>query len=162
MAVVYVGLGSNVDAERNLQIAVAELRRRFGAVRLSGTYRNAAVGFEGDDFLNLVASFESSEAPLDIQAQIEQIHDMAGRRRGTTKFSARTLDVDLLLYGDEVIDMPPIRVPRPDVLEYAFVLGPMAELAPDLVHPETGRTMKDHWQECDAERHPMTPVNVKL
>ena len=86
----------------------------------------------------------------------------AGRQRGGAKFSSRPLDIDLLMYGDSIIDEPPLRIPRPDVLEYVFVLGPLAELAPDLVHPETGRSMRDHWQECDTGRHPMTPIDVIL
>lgn len=162
METVYVSIGSNVDAEQNLRIAAAELRRRFGAVALSGTYRNTAVGFEGDDFLNLVAAFESAQSPAEIQKQIEEIHDMTGRQRGNEKFAARPLDIDLLLYGDRVIDDPPIKIPRTDVLEYAFVLGPLAELVPDLVHPETGRTMSEHWRDFDGESHPLSPVNLDL
>ena len=160
MASVYVSLGSNVDAEKNLRLGIDELRHRFGGVSLSGTYRNAAVGFEGDDFLNLVASFDSDLPPPAIQRQIEAIHEMAGRKRGEMKFSARPLDIDLLLYGNLIIDEPPL--PRPDVLDYVFVLGPLAELAPELVHPVTGRTMFEHWQECDAGGHPMTRVDVIL
>lgn len=162
MVTVYLGLGSNVDAEKNLRLAAGELRRRFGDVRLSRTYRNAAVGFEGDDFLNLVAAFDTAEPPLAIQQQIDEIHDLAGRQRAGDKFSPRTLDVDLLLYGNEIIDEPPLHLPRPDVLEYVFVLGPLAELAPELVHPLSGRPIGEHWQECDASRHPLAPVDVKL
>lgn len=159
---VYVSLGSNIDAENNLRLGVGELRQRFGEVDLSGTYQNAAVGFDGADFLNLVASFESDEAPLQIQRQIDEIHDMAGRQRGGEKFSSRPLDIDLLIVGDAVVDEPPLQLPRSDVLEYVFVLGPLAELAPDLVHPATGRRLGDHWQECDTGRHPMTRVDVIL
>lgn len=162
MVTVYLGLGSNVDAEKNLRLAAGELRRRFGDVRLSRTYRNAAVGFEGDDFLNLVAAFDTAEPPLAIQQQIDEIHDLAGRQRAGDKFSPRTLDVDLLLYGNEIIDEPPLHLPRPDVLEYVFVLGPLAELAPELVHPLSGRPIGEHWQECDASRHPLARVDVKL
>ena len=162
MVTVYVSLGSNIDAEKNLRIAVDELRRRFGTVSLSATYRNAAVGFDGDDFLNLVAAFESAQSPLEIQQQIERIHELTGRQRGDNKFSARPLDIDLLLYGNEVIDEPPLQIPRSDVLEYAFVLGPLAELAPGLIHPNTGRPISEHWQEYDVESHPLIPVEIIL
>lgn len=162
MVTVYVSLGSNIDAEKNLRIAVDELRRRFGTVSLSATYRNAAVGFEGGDFLNLVAAFESAQSPLEIQQQIERIHELTGRQRGDNKFSARPLDIDLLLYGNEVIDEPPLQIPRSDVLEYAFVLGPLAELAPGLIHPNTDRPISEHWQEYDVESHPLIPVEIIL
>ena len=160
MATVYVGLGSNIDPENNLHIGIRELRERFGELRLSAVYRSTAVGFEGDDFLNLVAAFESDESPLAICEQIELIHNLAGRDRKSGTWESRSLDIDLLLYNDLVMDEQPVRVPRKDVLEYSFVLRPLAELAPDLVHPVTGKTMLEHWQEFDAAGHPLDVVGV--
>ena len=160
MATVYLGLGSNINPEHNLRLGLDELRRRFGAVVVSRVYRNAAVGFEGADFMNLVAGLNSDEEPGEINRQIEEIHDLAGRERGDERFAARALDIDLLLYDDLVADDPPL--PREDVLEYSFVLRPLAEIAPDLVHPVTGRRIADHWQECDPDRHPLTLVDVIL
>lgn len=162
MAKVYLGLGSNIDPEANLRLGVRELRRLYGDVEVSRVYRNAAVGFEGDDFLNVVAGFESTIEPAAIAGEIQRIHDLAGRERGDDRFAARALDIDLLLYGDLVVDEPALQLPRPDVLEYSFVLRPLAEIAPELVHPVTGRTIGEHWQECDAERHPLTLVDVML
>ncbi len=158
MTTVYVGLGSNIDPEENLRLGVSELRSLYGDVVVSNVYRNAAVGFEGADFLNLVAGFESDDEPVEIARRIERIHDLAGRERGDDRFASRALDIDLLLYGDLVVDSPPLQLPRSDVLEYSFVLRPLAEIAPDLVHPVTGLTMARHWQECDAGRHPLTLV----
>ena len=162
MARVYVGLGNNIDPEPNLALGVRELRARYGEVRLSPVYRSQAVGFEGEDFLNLVAGFESETSPLDICEEIELIHNLVGRDRTGGKWEARPLDIDLLLYNDLVADEPPVRLPREDVLEYSFVLRPLAELAPDLVHPVTGRTMLEHWQEFDASSHPLEGVDVDL
>ena len=162
MVRVYVSLGSNIDTEANLELGVNELRRRYGNVRLSPVYQNTAVGFEGDDFLNLVAEFESDSSPGAICEEIELIHNLAGRDRRAGKWEARPLDIDLLLYNDLVMDERPVRIPREDVLKYGFVLRPLAELAPDLVHPVTGRTMLDHWQEFDASSHPMEVVGVIL
>ena len=162
MAAVYLGLGSNINPEDNLHLGVAELRRRYGELELSAVYRSHAVGFDGDDFLNLVARFESEDSPRAICEAIEVRHNLSGRERSGGKWEARTLDIDLLLYNELVVDDPPVRVPRDDVLEYSFVLRPMAELAPDLVHPVTGRTMLDHWQAFDAERQPLEVVGVIL
>lgn len=162
MATVYLGLGSNIDPEDNLHLGVRELRARYGDVELSAVYRSKAIGFEGDDFLNLVARFESNDSPQAICDQIELIHNLSGREREGEKWESRPLDIDLLLYNDLVIDEQPVRVPRDDVLKYSFVLRPLAELEPDLVHPVTGRTMLDHWQEFDAARHPLDVVGVIL
>lgn len=162
MAVVYLGLGSNIDPKKNLRLGISELGQRYGELTVSNTYQNAAIGFEGDDFLNLVVGFESDDDPLSIHEHIEAVHKMTGRQRGEDKFSARPLDIDLLLYGDLVIAEPPLDLPRADVLEYAFVLRPLSEIAPDFVHPVTGRALADHWQECDTGGHPMTLVNVTL
>jgi 2-amino-4-hydroxy-6-hydroxymethyldihydropteridine diphosphokinase len=159
---VYLGLGSNIDPETNLRLAIAELRRHYGELVISNTYQNAAVGFEGEDFLNLVVGFDTNERPLEIQQRIEAIHTLSGRQRGGARFASRPLDIDLLLYGDLVIDEPPLHLPRSDVLDYDFVLRPLAEIAPELVHPVTGRTMLDHWQECDTAGHPLTLADVTL
>ena len=162
MAAVYLGLGSNIDPEHNLQLGVAELRRRYGDVELSAVYRSRSVGFAGDDFLNLVARCESENSPLSICEEIEVIHNLSGRDRSGGKWEARTLDIDLLLYNELVVDEPPVRVPRGDILEYSFVLRPMAELAPELVHPVTGKTMLEHWQAFDAASQPLELVDVIL
>ena len=162
MATVYVGLGSNIDPENNLHLGVRELRERYGELQLSAVYRNRSVGFDGDDFLNLVAEFESDDSPQAICEQIGLIHNLSGRDRESGKWEARQLDIDLLLYNDLVVAEGPVRVPREDVLEYSFVLRPMAELAPDLAHPVTGRTMLEHWQNFDATSHPLDTVDLIL
>ncbi len=162
MATVYVGLGSNIDPQDNLHLGISELRKRYGELQVSSVYRSEAVGFEGEDFLNLVVSFESDSSPRAICEEIEAIHNLAGRDRNGGKWESRTLDIDLLLYNDLVMDERPVRIPRADVLEYSFVLCPLAELAPDLVHPLTGKTMLEHWQEFDASRHPLDVVGVIL
>jgi 2-amino-4-hydroxy-6-hydroxymethyldihydropteridine diphosphokinase len=160
MAIVYVGIGSNIDPENNIHLCMSELRRRYREVQASAVYRSNAVGFEGDDFLNLVASFESERSPQAICEDIEMIHNLVGRSRDGGKWASRPLDIDLLLYNDLVMSERPVRVPREDILEYSFVLRPLAELAPDLVHPVTGQTMLKHWQEFDGSGQPLEPAGV--
>jgi 2-amino-4-hydroxy-6-hydroxymethyldihydropteridine diphosphokinase len=162
MAKVYLGLGSNQSAETNLPLAIRELRDRYGELAISKVYRSTAVGFDGNDFLNLVIAMESDKSALTICNEIESIHNLAGRVRGDHKWESRPLDIDLLLYNDLIRDERPVRVPRDDILQYSFVLRPLAELAPELRHPVTGRTMLEHWQEFDAASHPLVITNVDL
>ncbi len=160
MTRVYLGLGSNVDPLPNLKLGIRELERRFGALTLSPTYQSAAVGFEGDDFLNLVAGCDSELSPAEVVEQIEEIHVLAGRERSKEKFNSRTLDIDLLLYGELVTDGPPTRLPRTDVLDCAFVLKPMVDIVPGLRHPETGQTLADPWAAYDKASQPLTEVSL--
>ncbi len=162
MPIVYLGLGSNVAPEENLQLAARELRRRFRLLALSSVFRSKSLGFDGDDFLNAVACIETDKTALELCSELEEIHDLANRERNSDRFGARTLDIDLLLYGQQVIAAAPIHVPRSDVLEYSFVLRPLAEIAPDLVHPVTGRAISQHWREFDAATHPLSKEAVVL
>lgn len=160
MAKIYLGLGSNESPVGNLRLAIDELQQRYGELDISAVYQSAAVGFEGEDFLNLVVGLESEVSALDICNDIELIHNLAGRVRNSNKWGSRPLDIDLLLYNSLIEDARPVRVPRDDILEYSFVLRPIAELAPDLVHPVTGKTMLQHWQEFDQSGHPLELRNV--
>jgi 2-amino-4-hydroxy-6-hydroxymethyldihydropteridine diphosphokinase len=162
VATVFLGLGSNIDADKNLRLAVDALRRRYGELALSPVYRSASVGFDGPDFLNLVVALEAQATPFEVLDEIERIHALAGRSRGPERYSSRPLDIDLLLYDDTVDPSPPLRLPRADILEYGFVLRPLADIAPDLVHPVSGRTIGAHWREFDDASQPLTPADVIL
>ena len=109
---------------------------------------------------NAVACVETDTEAEVIGSTLNEIHEIAGRERGSPDFASRTLDIDLLLYGDEII--PALRVPRADILEYSFVLCPFADLAPDLAHPVTGRAIGRHWVEFDASSHPVTRTTIAL
>ncbi len=148
---VYISAGSNIDPVENLRLACRELERAFGALALSSVYRTAAVGFEGPDFLNLVIAFSAGRDWEAVDAELGRIQQMAGRKPGAG-FASRTLDLDLLLYGDLVINGVKTTVPRPDITGYAFVLRPLAELAPELKHPVTGATMRELWEQFRREQ----------
>ncbi len=160
MTDIYLGLGSNTEPVRYLCMGVQELAREFDLRAVSRVYRNQAVGFDGDDFLNAVVCVASDRPVEEIAEVLKAIDAKAGRVRGDSAFVSRTLDIDLLLVGDAVI--PEWRIPRRDVLEYSFVLRPLAEIAPDLRHPVTGETMASHWADCDQERHPLIEVTQNL
>ncbi len=162
MSVVYLGLGSNLEPRPNLQLASRELRRRFSLNRMSAVYRSAAMGFDGADFLNAVACIDTELSPQELHAELELIHDAADRQRNTGKIISRTLDIDLLLFDRLVLDDPPLRIPREDVLQYSFVLRPLSEIAPNYRHPVSRRTLGDHWRDFDAASHQLTPVDHNL
>lgn len=162
MPLAYLGIGSNLDAEQNLQLAFREFRSRFSLKKKSIVYRSAPLGFDGADFLNAVACIETALTPQELRGELELIHDLAGRTRRSEKFISRTLDIDLLLYDQLVLHEPPIRLPREDVLQYNFVLRPLAEIAPDYRHPVTGKLLRDHWREFDAASRPLTAVDLVL
>lgn len=152
MSRAWLGLGSNVDADRNIAAGVAALRETFGAVALSPVYRTAAVGFEGNDFLNLAARVETAMPPLELKAWLNDLERRFGRRRDVPKFSDRTLDIDILLYEDLWLRSPELELPRAEILQHAHVLRPLADLEPTLRHPVDGRTMAELWDAFAGDR----------
>ena len=159
---VYVALGSNVEPERWIPRAARELRHQFPGVRFSACYQNPAYGFEGADFVNAVAGFDTAESVDSVLASCHEIEFKCGRRRDDPKWAPRIMDVDLLLYGDMVAESAAFRLPRPDLLRRCYMLGPLAELDPVLRHPLTGRTIAEHWQELAREPHTLEPIALDL
>ncbi|HHO67827.1 MAG TPA: 2-amino-4-hydroxy-6-hydroxymethyldihydropteridine diphosphokinase [Gammaproteobacteria bacterium] len=160
MARVYVSVGSNVDRERNVRASLHTLRERFGRLQSSRVYQTEAVGFEGEPFYNLVVGFDTDLAPRELVDLLHAIEAAQGRRRDQPSFSDRSLDLDLLLYDDRVMDEPGLVLPRPEILEYAFVLGPLAELAGELRHPVLGQSYRALWEAFDASGQAMRPVEL--
>jgi 2-amino-4-hydroxy-6-hydroxymethyldihydropteridine diphosphokinase len=156
MVDVYVGLGSNIDPERNVASAVAALERAFGALRCSGVYASPAYGFAGSDFLNLVVGFASASSPATVEDVLSALEQAAGRGGPSQRSGSRTLDLDLLLFGRRVDAAQ--RLPRADVLLYPFVLAPLAELAPELAHPVIGISFARAWAEMRATGPALTRV----
>lgn len=142
---VYVSIGTNVDRDANLRGGLGALRDRFGPLAVSTIYECPAVGFEGEDFLNGVAGFDCDEPIAEVHAALRAIEDRFGRDRSQPKYSPRTLDLDLLLYGDVVLRDGALVLPRPEIEKVAFVLGPLAELVGDRPHPVHGEPFTALW-----------------
>jgi 2-amino-4-hydroxy-6-hydroxymethyldihydropteridine diphosphokinase len=152
---VFVGAGSNVAAERRLRCAVREIVREFPGARFSAWYRNRAAEGAGADFINLAAEF-STDLPLpEVRARLRSIEERCGRSRSEPSPRPPPLDLDLLLYGDLVCAEPGLELPRPELLTRAYVLGPLAELAPTARHPTAQLTFAELWQRFDRAAHPL-------
>ncbi len=158
----FVGIGSNTEPQRFLPAGIALLRERFGPLELSPIYQNTAVGFAGDDFFNLVAGFSSDQEPLALAAELRTIEDLCQRDRSLRRYAPRTLDLDLLLYGDAVFSAAGLVLPRPEVLQRAYILKPMADLRPNMAHPSAQQSFSKLWQGFDTTSHPLQRVNMEL
>ncbi len=161
VATAYVAAGSNVRPQANLRRALATLDAQFPGVQASRAYLNRAVGFEGDDFINLVMRFPADLPLAGLLARLKEVERASGRTAGAAKWGPRTLDLDLLLYGDATASLPGARLPHPDIETRAWVLGPLAEIAPDMVHPRLGVTLGELWRRFDQRAHPLTPVALE-
>lgn len=158
MARVYVSIGSNIERERNIAAALRRLEAVFGPLEQSSVYESEAVGFDSDPFYNLVVGFEIGETPRAIQEVLHRIEADSGRIR-TASLSARTLDLDLLLYDDLVSDADGVVLPRGDITQYAFVLAPLAEIAGSRRHPVSGVRFAELWSGFDDAGQTLSRVD---
>ncbi len=148
MTTVYVGVGSNIDRERHVKIAIEELAEIDSSLRVSSVYESAAVGFEGERFYNLVVELQTSQTLSHFSHLLRKIELKWGRRESAAKFQNRALDLDILLFGEQVSLQPPV-VPRKDIFIYPFVIQPLYELCPNLIIPDDGRSITEVWQNMD-------------
>jgi len=160
MSTAYLGVGSNIEARSNIASGIAALRERFDSIRLSPAYRSAAVGFAGSDFINLVAAVETELGPLELRDYLHDLEDRHGRARNVPKFSDRTLDIDILLYDDLYLISPLLEIPRDEILTAAHVLKPLADLAPDLLHPVARLTMSELWKAFPRQQTGLAPIEL--
>jgi 2-amino-4-hydroxy-6-hydroxymethyldihydropteridine diphosphokinase len=160
MSIVYLGLGSNIDARANISSGIDVLRQTFDRVKCSPVYQTAAFGFEGNDFINLVAGVETDMSPLGLKSFLIDLEDRHGRNRQSPKFSDRTLDIDVLLYDDLYLLSPELSIPHAEILEATHVLKPLADLAPELIHPICRKSMIELWNAFPAQNTTMVLVDL--
>jgi 2-amino-4-hydroxy-6-hydroxymethyldihydropteridine diphosphokinase len=158
---VYVAAGSNVRPLDHLRAALKGLDAAYAPLQVSPAYRNKAVGFEGDDFINLVVAFDTEESPQLVRERMQALERACGRPANAPKWAARTMDLDLLMYGHLISDEPGLVLPRPDLVRRPYMLKPMADLAPNEMHPTLGKSMAQLWKEFEGGLHEMMPVALE-
>lgn len=149
MTTVYLSIGSNIEREKHIRAGILALKEQFGHITLSSVYESDAVGFDGHPFLNLIAAFETDLTPTQVDTILDTIEKDNGRTHDQKKFNPRTLDLDLVLYGDYISSNPKLEIPRSEITRYAFVLEPLAEIAAHLKHPILSQSYEQLWQDFD-------------
>ena len=160
MPEVFVAAGSNIDPLRHLRAALAGLERSYAPLTISPAYQNEAVGFEGEDFVNLVVGFTTTDSLERVRTRLQEIETDCGRPRDAPKWAPRSMDLDILLYGDDQRNEPGLIVPRPDLVKRPYMLKPMSDLAPNVMHPTQRRTMGELWAAFEGKDHTMTVVEI--
>jgi len=159
---VFVAAGSNVEPEKNLARACAEIAHTWPDAHFSRAYRNVAVGFDGPDFINLVVGFSAAQPLESVITRLQGIETLCGRPRYAPKWASRTMDLDVLLFGDRIEKTTEYTLPRPDLLKRPYMLGPLAEIAAEVMHPTEQRTIGKLWEAFDRDGHVMTPVAIDV
>ncbi|MDD4906100.1 MAG: 2-amino-4-hydroxy-6-hydroxymethyldihydropteridine diphosphokinase [Methylobacter tundripaludum] len=145
----YISIGSNINKDEHIPASLQALEQTFGELTVSSIYESEPVGFTGDVFYNLVVGFDSDLEVKAVAKQLRQIELDNGRTRDSRKFAARTLDLDLILYGDLIVNDGRLQIPRDEIEHYAFVLEPLAEIAPSLQHPVSHISYAELWEQFD-------------
>jgi 2-amino-4-hydroxy-6-hydroxymethyldihydropteridine diphosphokinase len=152
MTILTLSLGSNTEAAHNIRKAVANLRQHFGELLCSSVYESEAVGFSGNNFINLVVILETGEELAEVILTLKHLEDSQGRVRTDPKFSGRTLDIDILTFGNEQGLVAGIELPRSEITKNAYVLCPLAEVAESNIDPASGETYGALWQAYAADQ----------
>jgi 2-amino-4-hydroxy-6-hydroxymethyldihydropteridine diphosphokinase len=158
---VALSLGSNIEPEVNIRSCLDALLLKFSDLSLSSVFESEAIGFSGDNFLNMAVAFETDEPLQTLITTIKKIEDDCGRDRSQPRFSGRTLDIDVLIYGDKSGTHSGIELPRPEITENAFVLWPLSQLAAKRSHPALQQSYKELWQNFDKASQKLWPIDFE-
>ncbi len=161
MAQVYLSIGSNIDRYQHISASLDALDKHFDGMTISPVYESEAIGFEGDNFLNLVVGFYCHLSVAELSKELRDIENDNGRRRDGPRFGPRTLDIDILTYGDEVGVIDGIELPRDEIVKNAFVLLPLFDIAPEDTHPQAGKTYAELWGQYDQSSQKLWSVDFE-
>ena len=160
MAQVYISLGTSIEREKYVQQGLIALHDAFGELTLSSLFESEAVGFKGPNFYNMVIAVTTQQTVEEVAQLLKDIELQHGREVNAQKYSPRTLDLDLLLFDDLILEKP-AQIPRDEITKNAFVLWPLAEIAGDKVHPVINLTYKELWSEYNQDKQQLTKVPFK-
>lgn len=158
MSQIFISIGSNIEPQHHMSLALDELQQLFGSLQVSSIFESQAVGFDGDNFLNAVVGCQTELTLEQTANALREIEVRHGRPKNAKKFASRGLDLDLLLF-DAVECQQPVILPRPEIFYNAFVLWPLSELAPELIPPSSQRSFGQLWQEFDKTKQQLWPVS---
>lgn len=161
MAVVTLSLGSNLEARRNLASCLDALLLNFNDLSLSSVFESESVGFDGDNFLNMVVGLETDLELLALSALLKDIEDKHGRDRTQPRFSGRTLDIDILTYNNLAGEFNGIKLPRREITENAFVLWPLSQVSGKQKHPQLKQSYAELWANYDKDKQKLWPVDFQ-
>ena len=159
---IFVGIGSNIDREKNIKSCVSILKDVYGDMMISPVYETESMGFDGPNFYNLVSCFETNQSVYELKNTLNEIENDHGRHFNETKFSSRTLDIDILYYDDLVLSDDKIQIPRKEICEYDFVLKPLVDLVPDFIHPTRNISHKDMMNNIKIKKQIISTINIDL
>ena len=150
MSLVHLNIGSNQNRHSNIRLAIQSLEQCFSDIVLSSLFESPSEGFEGNDFYNVGVNITTSKTTNEVVDILRDIENSLGRDRSLPKFSSRMIDLDLVLYGGIIDDS--LNVPRKDILKYAFVLAPLAELNAEAIHPLEGTSYQNLWKTFQSKQ----------
>ena len=159
---IFVGIGSNIDREKNIKSCMTRLKSIYGDMTISPVYETESMGFDGPNFYNLVSCFETYQSIYELKNTLNEIENDHGRHFNETKFSSRTLDIDILYYDDLVLSDDKIQIPRKEICEYDFVLKPLVDLVPDFIHPTHKISHKDMMNNIKIKKQIISSINMDL
>lgn len=157
MTTVCLDIGSNIDRRLNIQSCVDQLCKDFPDIVYSKAYESEAFGFDGDAFINLSARFETDLDYKTLKQYLHKLEDQHARKRDDEKFISRTLDADVLLFGDLVLQ-PKIDLPRAEILKFPFVLFPLSEISGDVFHPQEKKTIKQIVEKTTLDKSSLVEI----